>query len=78
MAVGFDTTESLDKLAAYRESSELPWIVASAPREVAEQYGVRVQSTKIGTGADGVVVWASRYGTSSEPAWAAPPQPPPP
>ena len=37
MAVGFDTTESLDKLAAYRESSELPWIVASAPREVAEQ-----------------------------------------
>ncbi len=69
VAVGFDTTESLGKLAAYRESSELPWTVASAPREVAVQYGVLVQSTKFGIGADGVVVWASGYGTSDAGAW---------
>ena len=69
VAVGFDTTESLSKLEAYRESSELPWTVAAAPREVAVQYGVRVQSTKIGIGADGVVVWASGYGTSDAGAW---------
>ena len=67
--MGFDTTESLGKLAAYRESSELPWTVAAAPREVAVQYGVRVQSTKIGIGADGVVVWVSGYGTSDAGAW---------
>ena len=69
IAVGFDTTESLAKLAAYRESSGLPWTVASAPREVAVQYGVRVQSTKFGIGADGVVAWASGYGTSDPAAW---------
>ncbi len=67
--MGFDTTESVGKLAAYRESSELPWTVAAAPREVAVQYGVRVQSTKIGIGADGVVVWASGYGTSDAGVW---------
>ena len=69
VAVGFDTTESLSKLEAYRESSELPWTVASAPREVAVQYGVLVQSTKFGIGADGVVVWASGYSTSNAAVW---------
>ena len=67
--MGFDTTESLGKLAAYRESSELPWTVATAPREIAVQYGVRVQATKIGIGADGVVVWVSGYGASDAGAW---------
>ena len=69
VAVGFDTTESLAKLAAYRESSGLPWTVASAPREVAVQYAVRVQSTKFGIDRDGVVVWASGYGTSDTGVW---------
>ena len=69
VAVGFDTTESLSKLEAYRQSSELTWPLASAPREVAVAYGVRVQSTKFGIGADGVVVWASGYGTSNEGVW---------
>ena len=67
--MGFDTTESLGELAAYRESSELPWLVAAAPREIAVQYGVLVQSTKIGIGADGVVVWVSGYGTSDASVW---------
>ncbi len=69
VAVGFDTTESLGTLEAYRESNELPWTVASAPREVAVQYGVVVQSTKFGIGTDGVVVWASGYGTSDPAKW---------
>ncbi|MCH7656208.1 MAG: hypothetical protein IIC95_09555 [Chloroflexi bacterium] len=69
VAVGFDTTESPSKLEAYRESSELPWTVAVAPREVAVAYGVRVQSTKFGIDRDGVVVWGSGYGTSDAAAW---------
>ena len=69
VAVGFDTTESLSKLEAYLRSSELSWQLAAAPREVAVAYGVRVQSTKFGIGADGVVVWASGYGTSDAGAW---------
>ncbi len=69
VAVGFDTTESLSKLEAYRESGELPWTVAAAPREVAVQYGVRVQSTKFGIGPDGVVEWRAEYGTSNTGVW---------
>ena len=69
VAVGFDTTESLSKLAAYRQSSELSWQLAAAPREVAVAYGVRVQSTKFGIGADGVVVWSNGYGTSNAAVW---------
>ena len=71
LAVGFDTTESLAKLAAYQESNEYPWTVAAAAREVAVAYGVRVQSTKFGIGADGVVVWTSGYGTSDTGVWEA-------
>ncbi len=71
VAVGFDTTESLSELAAYRESGELPWTVAAAAREVAVAYGVRVQSTKFGIGAEGVVAWASGYGTSDAGVWEA-------
>ncbi|MCH8848623.1 MAG: hypothetical protein IIC32_06590 [Chloroflexi bacterium] len=71
VAVGFDTTESLSKLADYQADNEYPWAFASASREVAVQYGVRVQSTKFGIGADGVVVWASGYGTSDAGAWEA-------
>ena len=32
-------------------------------------YEVRVQSTKFGIGADGVVVWANGYGTSNAEVW---------
>lgn len=69
VAVGFDTTESLSTLAAYRESRELTWQLAAASREVAVAYNVLVQATKFGIGADGVVVWASGYGTSNTSVW---------
>ena len=69
VAVGFDTTESPSKLEAYRESSELPWALAVAPREAAVAYGVLVQATKFGIGADGVVVWADGYGASDAGVW---------
>ena len=67
--MGFDTTESLAKIADYRDSNGYPWTFAAGPRQIAADYGVRVQSTKFGIDRDGVIGWRAEYGTSNTGVW---------
>ena len=69
LAVGFDTGESLDRLEANRVSNGYPWPVATAPRQMAVDFNVRVQATKLIIAADGEVLYRGGYGTSSEGKW---------
>ena len=69
VAVGFDTTESLAKIADYRDRNGYPWTFTAGPRQMAADYAVFVQSTKFGISPAGVVEWRSGYGTSSASVW---------
>ena len=69
VAVGFDTTESLAKIADYEKRNGYPWTFSVGSRQMAVDFAVLVQSTKFGIGSAGVVDWRSGYGTSSASAW---------
>ena len=69
VAVGFGSSQDIERLAAYQDQREIPWAFAEGPDTMARDFGVRVQSTKLGIGADGVIGFKEGYGTSSPEKW---------
>ena len=71
LGVDTDPTESASYIRDYAERSGFPWLMAPTHLDVVVGYGVRSQSTKIGIGSDGVVLFRGGYGTRSAQQWAA-------
>ena len=69
IAAGFGSSEDIDKLGKYQDDNDIPWIFVEGPDGMAREFGVRVQSTKLGIGADGVVVFEGGYGSKSAETW---------
>ena len=69
MAVGFDLTETLEKIGAYQDDNGYTWVFTTGPPELVRKFGARTQSTKFGIGRDGVILWRQGYGASDAAAW---------
>ena len=69
VAVGFDLTEDYQELEVFRVANGHPWVAAEGNREMTLDFGVRVQSTKVGITTDGVVVYREGYGNKSGEVW---------
>jgi hypothetical protein len=69
VAVGFGSSENIDKLGKYQDDKDIPWICVEGPNGMAREFGVRVQSTKFGIGSDGVVLFEGGYGSKSAETW---------
>ena len=69
LAVGFGSSEHIDRLAAYQDENEMPFIFAEGPKEMARQFDVRIRSTKFGIGADGVIRFKHGFGSNSAETW---------
>ena len=70
VAVGFGSSQDIEYLAAYQDQREILWTFAEGPDSMARTFDVRVQSTKLGIGADGVISFKEGYGTRSPNKWA--------
>jgi len=69
LAVGFQSGQTVDALDRHWMSNQYPGIVAEAPNNMARDYGVTTQSTKLGIARDGEVLFRHGYGTSSADTW---------
>ena len=69
LAVGFDQSEGINRLEAYRQDQGYPWPVATGPRQMARDYEVLIQATKLGISPEGIVVFRKGYGTNSPEEW---------
>ena len=69
MAVGFGSSETIAKLAAFQDENDIAWTMAEGPDDMVRRYEVTTQSTKLGIGPDGVVLFRYGYGTSGERVW---------
>ena len=69
MAVGFGSSETIAKLAAFQDENGIAWTMAEGPDDMARRYEVLTQSTKLGIGPDGVVLFRHGYGTGSASVW---------
>ena len=61
LAVGFGTSENIGKLAAYQDDNAIPWPFAEGPPDMARDFNVSSQATKLGIGADGVIQFGGGY-----------------
>jgi hypothetical protein len=68
-AVGVDPTETIEELEAYRQKQGYPWPMATAGQRMLASLNVRVQSTKIAFGRDGVITYRDGYGKGSDETW---------
>ena len=69
VAVGFDLTETLEKIGEYQDDNGYTWVFTTGPPELVRKFGARTQSTKFGIGRDGVILWRQGYGASDAAAW---------
>ncbi|MDA1188497.1 MAG: hypothetical protein O2854_02285 [Chloroflexi bacterium] len=68
-AVSIDPTESIEELDSYRAQQEYTWSMATAGRGLLAELNVRVQSTKIAFGSDGIITYRAGYGSGSVDEW---------
>ena len=70
VAVGFDQSESITELEAFRQKDGgTNWVMATAPSQTARDFNVFVQSTKIILDSDGVVLYRGGYPADSAGSW---------
>ena len=69
LAISTDPFDDDAGIRRYRDQNGYPWMMAPTDLEMIKEYGVRVQATKFGIDADGVIVYKRGYGTASEADW---------
>ena len=69
LVVGFDPTESLDKIRDYKEGRNYPWPFAEYNRDAVTEFKVVSQASKVGISLEGEVVFTEGYGVVSEEGW---------
>lgn len=67
--VGFDPTETLNELEAYRERNEFVYQTAVPASRVVPDFGVTVHSTKVALDGSGIIVYRAGKGGGNEAAW---------
>lgn len=70
LAIGFGSSESVERLGDWQDQNEMPFIFAEGPASMARTFNVTSQSTKFGISRDGVIQFRHGYGTSSADTWA--------
>ncbi len=69
LVVGFDPTESLDKIRDYKEGRNFPWPFAAYNKDAVTEFKVVSQASKVGISLEGEVVFTQGYGVVSEDGW---------
>jgi thiol-disulfide isomerase/thioredoxin len=69
LVVGFDPTESLDKIRDYKEGRNYPWAFAMYNKDVITELKIVSQASKVGISLEGDVVFTEGYGIVSEDGW---------
>ena len=69
--VGFDPTESLDELEAYRDRNDFVYRTAVPVGSVVPDFRVTVQSTKVAMDGSGVITYRAGKSGGNEAAWRA-------
>ena len=69
LVVGFDPTESLDKIRDYKEGRNYPWPFAAYNKDAVTEFKVVSQASKVGISLEGEVVFTQGYGVVSEDGW---------
>ena len=67
--VGFDPTETLEELEAYRTSNEFVYEAAVSVGRVIPTLNIRSQSSKMAIDGSGIIVYRGGYSDGSEAAW---------
>ena len=68
-AISVDPTETIQELEAYKQKQGYPWPMATAGPRMLADLGVRVQSTKLAFGRDGVITYREGYGKGDDATW---------
>ena len=70
VAVSFGSTQTIEALESFRQNNGgTNWLMATAPREMALDFKVFTQSTKVIFDADGVVPYRAGYGSTGADSW---------
>ena len=69
LVVGFDPTESLDKIKDYKEGRNYPWPFAAYSSEAVTEFQIVFQASKVGISLDGEVAFTRGYGVVSKDGW---------
>ncbi len=69
IVVGFGSSASLDTVSEYQDQHGFPGAFVVGPPEMAPQFGIRAQATKVGISADGVITFNSTSGGGGEAGW---------
>jgi hypothetical protein len=70
LAIGFGSSESVERLGDWQDQNEMLFIFAEGPADMVRTFNVTSQSTKFGISRDGVIQFRHRYGASSAGTWA--------
>lgn len=71
LVVGFDPTESLDKIKDYKETRNYPWPFAVYNKDAVTEFQIVSQASKVGISLEGEVVFTKGYGVVSKDGWEA-------
>ena len=69
LVVGFDPTESLEKIKGYKEARNYMWLFAGYNEVAITRFQIVTQSSKVGLDADGEVVFSEGFGVVSNEGW---------
>ena len=67
--MGFDPTETLTELEAYRDRNNFVYQAAVPASRVVPDFRVTVQSTKVAMDGSGIIVYRGGKGSGGEAAW---------
>jgi hypothetical protein len=70
LAIGFGSSESVERLGDWQDQNEMLFIFAEGPADMVRTFNVTSQSTKFGISRDGVIQFRHGYGASSSGTWA--------
>ncbi len=69
IVVGFGSSASLETVAQYQDEHGFPGAFVVGPSEMASQFGIQSQATKVGISADGVITFNEKSSSGGEAAW---------
>ncbi len=69
LVVGFDPTESMDKIRDYKEGRNYPWPFAVYNKDAITGFKIVSQASKVGISLDGEVVFTEGYSVVSVDGW---------
>jgi peroxiredoxin len=69
LVVGFDPTESLEKIRDYKEGRDYQWPFAVYSKDAVTEFQIVSQASKVGISLEGEVVFTQGYGVVSGEGW---------